>query len=221
MKTQVKSIKSVGVPIALALSPSSKEAPSKITFKLEGSTVVQEYNHAVAQEKAWDKVKEETKPLLQVEALAELYAYNTANSETPVKTVCLVDDTGSQCNVTIKDTYGKTNLDPDTVIDGLVNLGYMDANKFVFEKVAVSFDTGVFYNANGSLNKEFYMEMLEACESIASSHGLPSPFSSKKVVSVKPGFAEKRWKDFTKDQQLKVSALFPAQVSITPIAPEK
>lgn len=215
-----KPLKSLNVETSPAIKAPGDTAPEKVTFELPGSEV-KDYNHAAAQEKAWKKIKEEKKPSLESDALEVLYDHNTQNQDNPVKTVCLVDSTGAACNVSLRDTYDKTNHDPEQVIKGLFELGQNDPNKFVAEKLVIGFDTDFFYDESGNLRREFYHEMLAACRDVAERHGLPSPLHSTKAVTVKPGFSELRWKVFTKDQQPRVSRLFPATVSLTPLAPEK
>lgn len=228
MKTTLpksKSITSVDVPLAPASAEATSKAPDKITLNLgskdEPNSDVKVYNHAAQQEKAWKKIKDESKPKVQVDALTKLYEHNTDNPDHPVKTVCVVDSTGAACNVTLKDTYGAANHDPVKVTAGLRELGKTDPNKFVAEKVVIGFDTKVFYGEDGSLNTELYTAMMEAIGDVALEHSVPSPFSSTKVVSVKEGFADLRWTAFTEAQQERVSELFPATVSLTPLAPEK
>lgn len=220
-----KALKSLNVELAPAAAEATSSAPDKLTVVLGTEEVpnsdVKDYNHAAAQEKAWKKIKEDKKPKLEDSALTKLYSHNTENPDSAVKTVCLVDSTGAACNVSLKDTYDKAQHDPEKVTNGLFSLGQKDPNKFVAEKVVIGFDTSVFYDENGNLRKEFYHAMLEAIRDVAEEHGLPSPFSSMKVVTVKPGFAETRWKVFTEEQQPQVSKLFPATVSLTPLAPEK
>lgn len=228
MKTTLpksKSITSVDVPLAPASAEATSKAPDKLTVNLGSkevpSTEVKDYNHAAAQEKAWKKIKADANPKLSATALERLYWHNTDNPDRPVKTVCLVDSTGAACNVTLKDTYGAANHDPVKVTAGLRELGKTDPNKFVAEKVVIGFDTKVFYGEDGSLNTELYTAMMEAIGDVALEHSVPSPFSSTKVVSVKEGFADLRWTAFTEAQQERVSELFPATVSLTPLASEK
>ena len=223
--TTPKSIKSLDVPLAPATAEATNAAPDKITVNLGSeevpSTEVKDYNHAAAQEKAWKKLKDDANPKLTDKALERLYGHNTDNPDRPVKTVCLVDSTGAALNVSLKDTYAKAQYDPEKVSAGLLALGQRDPNKFVAEKVIIGFDTSVFYDEQGNLRKELYIAMMEAIQDVAAEHGVASPFSSSKVVTVKPGFSETRWTMFTEEQQAQVTKLFPAQVSLTPLAPEK
>lgn len=220
-----KPLKSLDVPLAPATVEAVNSAPDKLTITIGSEEVpsseVKDYNHAAAQEKAWKKLKDDANPKLAAKALTHLYEHNTGNPDSPVKTVCLVDSTGAALNVSLKDTYDKAQHDPEKVSSGLLALGQRDPNKFVAEKVIIGFDTSVFYDENGNLRKELYVAMMEAIQDVAAAHGAVSPFSSSKVVTVKPGFAETRWKVFTEQQQEQVSKLFPAQVSLTPLAPEK
>lgn len=220
-----KQIKTINVPLAPATAEATKEAIDKLQVVLGTEEVpnkeVQTYNHAAAQEKAWKKIKDEAKPKLEQTALDKLFSHNTDLPDHPVKTVCLTDSTGASLNVSLKDTYENAQHNPEVVTKGLLALGKTDPNKFVAEKVIIGFDTAVFYDANGALRTDFYLAVMNSLQDIAAEHGVNSPFSSSKVVTVKPGFAELRWKEFTEQQQPQVSKLFPATVSLTPIAPEK
>jgi hypothetical protein len=223
MKQKPKPIKSVDVPLAPAHAV--VETSAKITLTLGTREVpnsdVKDYNHAAAQEKAWKIIKDDKKPLVEAPALTRLYDHNTLNPFEPVKTVCVVDSSGAACNVTLKDTYGAAAHDPERVTAGLAGLGQVDPNKFVAEKIVVGFNTSVFYDDKGVFRKALYIAMMEAVDDVALTHGVQSPFSSTKVVTVKDGFAEERWKVFTEAQQPAVSKLFPATVSLTPLAPTK
>ena len=220
-----KPLKSIDVPLAPASTGATSAAPDKLTVKLGSkalpSTEVRDYNHAAAQEKAWKKLKDAANPKLAAVALERLYEHNTGNPASPIKTVCLVDSTFAALNVSLKDTYDKTQHDPKEVSAGLLALGQRDLNKFVAEKVVVKFDTGIFHDEQGNLRTALYLAMMEAIQDVAADHGVASPFSSSKVVTVKPGFADLRWTEFTEAQQEQVTKLFPATVSLTPLAPEK
>lgn len=220
-----KQIKSIDIPLAPATAEATKENNDKLTISLGTEEVpnkdVQTYNHAAAQEKAWKKIKDESRPKLERLALEKLYSHNTENPDGAAKTVCISDSTGAALNVSLKDTYDKAQHNPDVVTKGLLALGKTDPNKFVAEKVVIGFDTSVFYDENGALRKEFYLAVMESLQAVADEHGVASPFSSSKVVTVKPGFGDLRWREFTEAQQARVTELFPATVSITPLAPEK
>ena len=227
MKTEPKSkaIKSLDVPLAPAAAGANETSTEKLTLVLGTEEVpnndVESYNDAAAQEKAWKKIKDDKKPKIQNGALGKLYEYNTDHPDAPLKTVCVVDSTGAACNVSLKDTYGNVAHDPTKVTKGLAALGQIDPNKFVAEKVVISFDTSVFYDEKGNLRVDFYTDVMESMSLLALQHDVRSPFSSAKVVTVKEGFAEKRWQVFTEAQQERVTELFPATVSLTPLAPEK
>jgi hypothetical protein len=215
-----KAIKSVNVELApAATAAAAGSAVDKFVHTLS-SEVVKTYNHAAAQMKAWEKVVKDNRPLVEDPALHCLYGHNSANPESAVKTVRVVDASGSVCNVTLADTYGKAGLDPEKVTTALRQLGKLDPNEFVAEKVVIGFDTSVFYDEKGNLRKALYEAVMVSLAATAELHGVPSPFSSHKVVTVKDGFAEKRWSAFTEEQQETVTDLFPAQVRLTPQAQE-
>jgi hypothetical protein len=214
---KVKPLKRLNVPVA----PEAAEEADKIavvTLRINGEAV-RDYVEADAQVKAWEKIKGEKRPDVQDAGLVELYRYNCATSHSPVKTVKVVDGTGSACNVTLADTYGKAQLDPTTVITQLAGLGKTDPNVFVAEKVAIKFDTSVFYDADGNLRENFYVDVLKAMFTISEKYGVNSPFISTTVVSPKDGLAEKRWSEFKVEQQAAVSKVFPATVTLKPVAP--
>lgn len=212
-----------GIEVAPAEVPA--KAADKLTLTLgtpeAPSTLVKDYNHAAAQEKAWKKVKEEKKPGLEQAALDYLYAHNVENPTEAAKTVCVVDGSKSACNVTLKDTYENVAHDPDVVTKALWALGINDVNTLVAEKLVIGFDTTVFYDEKGALRKQFYTDMLAAIREVADQHGIPSPMSSHKVVNVKPGFGDKRWTLFSEGQQARVTEVFKPTISAMPVAPAK
>lgn len=218
-------LNSIDLPLSAPADQKSDKSVEKLSVIIgseeDPSTDVKEYNHAAAQEKAWAKIMEVKKPKLTARALEAMYAHNTEHPAEAVKTVCLSDSTGAACNVSLKDTYAKASHDPAEAIAALRLLGKADPNQYIAERVVVGFDTSIFYNEDGSIKRSLYLDMMNAIQAVATNYGVESPFTSKKVVSTKPDFGDKRWTDFTEEQQPMVTKSFPATVSVTPIAPEK
>ena len=184
------------------------------------ATAVQAYNQADLQEKKWKKVKTETRPLIEEVALDTLYSNNCEDGAKTVKTVRIVDATGSAVNVTLKDTYGNLALDKKVAIDLLTKLRKSDPNEYLQEKVKVEFDSSVFYESDGTFRTDFYMDFIQAVAEVAKSHEVKSPISSSKYVAVKSDFATRRWTDFRDSDQAELSTVFAPTVSLTPVAPE-
>lgn len=210
-------LKKCSVPVAPAEPEETTAAATVIKLSLEGDAVAL-YNDASAQAKAWDDEKKKYRPAVEQAALNRLYEFNCGAPESCVKTVRVTDGTGSACNVSLSDTYGKAELNPKIVMSQLALLGKADPNVFIAEKVKIAFNTDVFYDAQGELRQEFYLDVLHTMAAIAKEHGVANPFSSDKVISPVDGFAEKRWSEFKLEQQPAVSGLFPATVTIKPMA---
>lgn len=217
MKTvKQRPLKKLDIPVAPAESDTNSEV-KVISLALDGDAV-NLYNDADAQTKAWEKEKEKHRPAVEQAALNRLYEFNCGSPDSCVKSVRVTDETGKTCLVSLADTYGKAQLDPKKLLPVLAAMGQADPNALVAEKVRISFDSKVFFDADGNLRKEFYVAVLGAMRDLAVEHGVTNPFSSEKVVSPVDGFAEKRWEVFTVEQQPAVSRLFPATVTLKPAA---
>lgn len=215
--SKVKPLKKLNVSVAPE-APEEADKAKVILLTLTGTDVCA-YVEADAQVKAWEKIMAEKRPNVRDAGLVELYRHNCESPEHPVKTVKVVDETGTACNVTIADTYGKAQLDPASLTPQLLRMGKTDPNVFISEKVAIKFDTSIFYDAEGNLREAFYLDVLTSMGLISRDHGVQNPFSSKIVVSPNDGFAEKRWSEFKVEQQDAVSKMFPATVTLKPVAP--
>jgi len=216
---KVKPLKKLDLPVAPDTAEESEQA-KVIVLNLPGESVA-DYNDADGRVKAWEKQKKEKRPMVETAGVNELYRHNCQAPENAVKTVRVVDSTGAACTVTVSDTYDKAQLDPVELTPKLVRLGKTDPNVFVAEKIVLDFDSSVFFDADGELRQEAYVDFLETTTAFAARHGLKNPFSSKKVVSPVDGFAEKRWSEFKVEQQAAVSQIFPATVTLKPVAPVK
>lgn len=216
-----KALKKLNVPVAPdADEAAGSEKSAVIILEVPGDAVAL-YNDADSQVKAWEKEKTDKRPSVSAAGVGELYRHNCAAPAKAVKTVRVVDSTGAACTVTISDTYGKAQLDPVVLTQKLANLGKADINAFVAEKLVLGFDSSVFYDEAGNLLVDAYIDFLETTAAFAARYGLKNPFSSKKVVSPLDGFAETRWSEFKVEQQPVVTQIFPATVTLKPVAEVK
>lgn len=210
------SIASSGVPLCPMSTP--PESDSKCLESHVVGDAVTRYNRHAQEEKDAKANKEKVREELQDIALETLFDYNTQNPDGYKSTIKLTDEEDSSLNVSFKNVYLPITNEKK-VLSALV--GVKDPNDFIQRKVVVGFDTSVFYNEDGSLNKELYMDMMRAIEDTAARHGVKSPFSSSEVTTVRPTFHADRWKIYADpalpvDIQYAIFNACPNSVSFTP-----
>jgi hypothetical protein len=214
---------STGVPLAPPeVSPEVNKTCLEIS--IHGDAVTR-YNKHAKDEKEAKKAKDKARPEVEVEALDELFKFNVENPKNVKTTIKVTDDEGAKANVSFKNAYAPLS-DVQEVLNKLRTLGVSDPNRFVQKKVVIGFDTDVFYDKlDGSLKLDLYLAMMNAIQDVAANHGVPSPFTSHEVLTVKDSFHEDRWNiganespENRADAQAWLRETFKNTVSITPVA---
>lgn len=144
------------------------------------------------------------------EALSTLYDYNIQHPTATVKTIDVVDTTGSVARLTSQNKWSAAN--PDAVEALFESLGEkypeldLDVNEFVQETISASFDSSIFNSGeDGKFDQEIYDAYADAISKVTASliakKKIPSrtesPLKTTKKVLPLDSFNEKRWVLFT------------------------
>jgi hypothetical protein len=218
-------------PLAVAgvVAPSKPKASEVGTIKLNGN-IVQRYNKADADEKAAKETKTELRSKLEMPGVDYIVGVNCQNPDDIVKSVKVVDDTGSVACVMFQDKYSST--DASAVCELFRNIqnrqgGFEKVNDYVERSLAVSLDQEQFRKDN-KFNVDVYNHMFAAMQDAVANwnaehpdHQIANPLVAVEQVRPVDNFHAKRFKAFGKDANLKLSTVLKNTVAIKPEAPAK
>jgi hypothetical protein len=180
----------------------------------KGKHFVQIYNEAHADKKKAEQSMKETRPKLETPGVDEVFAQNCAHPLEPITSVKLTDGSGAVCRLSFTAKYGAADAEQ---VEAVFDATGKDINDYLVSTVAAKFDSKVFLDAEGNFSKTVYDKFRLAVERVAKELGVECPLSTAKVVIPKPDFHERRWKDFTVQQQKDISAVLPNVVTLSPV----
>jgi len=195
-------------------------------LNIEGNDVAQ-FCLAGEQEKAAKALKSELRPSVLELALPHIIQTNCAakTEKERIKSVKLMDDTGSVLRVTFKSVYGA--VDKAAAITAFEQLNalrkedamaeFADLGKYATETLVATFDSKVFLNDKGDFEKAKYDKYREAIERVSKALGQECPLASKDIVVVKDAFMEARWMDFSADENAALSEVFTNTIDVVPV----
>jgi len=216
-------LKTLDVPTTSA-APAPKSTSDIVVVPVTGTALAEYVEHDAA-EKSAAAGKKQLRGGIERVGIDKIYEHNVQTPEIPATTAKLIDEAGNAVNVSFTKAYKE--VDRPAALSALASLGVTDPNPYLQENVAISFDTSIFLDAKGELRQDLYIAMMEAIEGIALDHKVASPFSSRKVTTVRPDFHTKRWSIKGKTVldpvqiQAALSKTFVNTVSLTPQAPVK
>jgi len=196
-------------------------------LQIDGNEVAQ-FCLAGEQEKAAKALKGELRPAVLEVALPHIIETNcaAATAKDRVKSVKLMDSTGSVLRVTFKSVYSAVDKEAAlAAFDELNELRkqdsqepvFADLGKYATETLVASFDSKAFLNDSGDFDKPKYDKYREAIEKVAKALGQQCPLTAKDVVVVKDAFDESRWTDFTVDENKRLSEVFTNTIDVVPV----
>ena len=90
-----------------------------------------------------------------------------------------------------------------------------DSNDHVQFTVKAAFNSDVFLK-DGEFNEAIYEAFKKAIDATAAALNVASPLSSKKLLSPKPDFHQKRWSTFDARQNELICRTMPNTITLTP-----
>jgi hypothetical protein len=189
---------------------------------------VQRFNIATQAKKDAEAKLEDVRENLLDQSVGLFYGYNVQHPNATVKTIEIVDATGSSIRLTSQDKYSKAN--PDAVESLFAALGKgrkdVDVNDFVQETVVGSFDSNIFLDKEGRFDQSIYDSYAEAIKRVTEllilkgtiAQGTNSPLGTAKKVVPLDGFDAKRYSKFksVEDQKL-IRTVLPNTITMTPM----
>lgn len=210
--------------------PKNKKASTVPVRSLEGDQI-RRYTEALRQIEDANAVIAELKPDLIQEGVEYVFGHNVnhgGDTKTLISSVKFCDkdqDTlteGAQ-SLMVSTQKKTTALDAKLVNETLVSMRRADgkpvvADDYVEYAVKASFDTTIFNGADG-FSKERYAKIMEALNDVSEELGVDNPLSCHKVMSPKGDWYERRWVDFSLEQNLQLQEVIPCVIAVKAMAP--
>lgn len=232
-KTTRSSVKKRSVTgLGLPTVEKAKKKSTVPTKGLEGDQV-RRLTEALLQIKAAEAVVNELKPDLLQEGIEYVFEHNVEHggqTKELISSVKLFDveadpnEEGSDAlMVSVQKKVGVLNK--DVVNEALTRMTRTDgkkadANDYVQFAVKASFDTSVFNDEEGNFDKDRYKKVMEALTDVSAELGVENPLSCHEIMTTRGDFHEKRWTDFTlEDNLILQSDVIPCTVSLKSVAP--
>jgi len=155
----------------------------------------------------------EIEPRIKDLGVNEIFTDNVRAKTAEVSSVKLEDDSGTQVRVTVSNAYPKFNADQAVeLLENVVKV--KDVNDYLLQTRVAKFDSKVFVK-NGEFNQTAYDAFFNAIANVASQLGVNNPLSTEIVVTPKPDFHDRRFREFgTVEAQSALHTVMPTKVSI-------
>jgi hypothetical protein len=221
--------KLTNLPVKAETSSSSQKVP---VVKVKND--IQRFNKAVKRFKDLEDMITKLGVVLKEAGIKVIISHNVEDPVQPWTSVKLEDKVQERVTVTFSTRYVNTTEEKaNAAFENMKKLDGTpaDVNNYVHETLTAKFDSEVFNvktvvqdpetkleTETTTFSEERYNAFQEAIAIVAQRFGVESPLTTNRVVKPKPEFGEKRWRLFAVEDQLKLQALLPAVVSLTPNA---
>lgn len=180
-------------------------------FKIKGVDV-RAFNQAVQDAKDAKSAQDDAREVIMEEALPLFFKHCETNEA--VSSIKIVDEVGATCRLTLQDRYSACDCNAANAI--FEDLGY-DAGDYALETVSANFDSKVFITNDGQFNEGLYKDMVEAVARIAKKHNVSNPLSCSTKIMPKPDFHERRFREFTAEENRRLSEVIKCTITLTPV----
>lgn len=212
-------------------------------IKIEGTTV-EEYNRAVAAQKTAEETIKKLRPTLINEGVGAILDFNCeptcANQVTSVKMQDIKEipdpkDPTKQRMIKVAGeiirlsfTSRYNGCDTEQVDAAFDTFQGRDINQYVVETLAASFDSSIFLDEKGNFDRAVFLKYRDAIAKVTAelapkNKQLQNPdgstktvLSTKKVLQVKEDFHTRRFKDFSRDENVTLTRVLPNTVQLVP-----
>lgn len=212
-------------------------------IKMEGTTV-EEYNKAVAAQKIAEETIKKLRPSLLNEGLNAILDFNCEPGCVCQVTSVKIQDSkeiidpkdatrqrkirvaGEVIRLSFTSRYNGCDTEQvDAAFDGFKG---RDINEYVAETVFATFDSSVFLDEKGNFDREVFTKYRDAIAKVTAelapkNKQLQNPdgspknvLATKKALQVKPDFHTRRFKDFSRDENVTLTRVLPNTVQLVP-----
>lgn len=218
-KKTTKSDKNILTPLKIKALEKPLKTGDVVTIQVEGDYCTR-YNEASAIIKGAEEIQVDLKPAMLPLAVDEIFTQNTVNPNEPIISVAFRDEDDNVTRISMTNKYGA--LTAEAVEALFKDLKKKDGketanvNDYVARTVEAAFDAEVFKGADGKLDEEKYKKIVKALDSVCKELDIKNPLSTQIVVKPLPNFGTRRWLDFDRATNLKISKVIKNTFTFTP-----
>jgi hypothetical protein len=227
-------LKKLDIKVKESPEKGKKTEPLVITLPGQDVTLFNEAKKEIALQQ---EVAGPLEELIKEAAVGEIIDLNCSVYKGTLSSVKLCDDEGSLALVSMTKKYADLEGPAIEAVFDRINKARksdavlrkrscrtVDVNAVVQYVVVPKLNEGIFYDKNGLFRQDLYREVRRAFERLATQlkfEGNIEPdarlYTEEKKIRVRPDFHIKRWKAFTKRENVLLSRVVPSTVSIKPV----
>jgi hypothetical protein len=196
--------------------------------------LVSVYCEAEANLKEATAIVDSLKPMVCNHGVIQIIDHNCSAPHNPWTSVKIKDVTfpegedpgAARVSSTVKYKFGSADavsLVFDALRDKAVSAGMAEdeakkkynVNDYIQETVVASFDNKFFLNKEGDFDQKRYDMVQAALDTVAKKLNATNPLTCKTVVLPKPDFHEKRYSNFTAEENLRIHSVMPNVCSVS------
>lgn len=200
------------------------EAPVKtgevLTIYVEGDYPTR-YNEASAICKSAEKLMADLKPYMSPDALSKIFEHNAEKPFEPISSVAFQDENGNVTRISFTGKYGDLTAQEAEELFGSLKTKHgttANVNDYAARTVTAKFDSSVFQDEEGRFNHERYDKIVGALDKVCQELGIKNPLSTSISVKPLPAFHTRRWVDFDRAANVKITKVLKNTISFTPCA---
>jgi hypothetical protein len=177
------------------------------------------YNDAAAVVKDAEQYMKDLKPIMQPDALAEIFRHNSDKPWDPIASVKFQDDADSVLMVSFTAKYSPTTAAvAEALFKGIKtkNGDAPDINNYLTRTMVGKFDSTCFLGPDGKFDRRKYTAIFEALRGVAQQLGISNPLSTEETVIPMPDFHARRWMDFSVETNKRIAEEIKNQINFVP-----
>lgn len=217
-KKTTDSKKNILAPLKIKALEKPLKTGDVVTLNVEGD-YPSRYNEASAISKGAEEIMKDLKPAMMPLAIDEVFTQNTVNPNEPIISVAFRDEKDNVTRISMTGKYG------DLTAEGVEALfkdmkkkddAVANVNDYVARTVEAAFDSSVFIGQDGKLDEARYNKLVKALDAVCKDMEIKNPLTTKIVVKPLPNFGTRRWLDFDKVTNLRISKVIKNTFTFTP-----
>lgn len=176
------------------------------------------FNEASSIMKAAEQLMKDLKPAMMPLALTNVFDQNSEKPWEPIASVAFQDPNANVTRISFTSKYADTTAEIAEGLFGSIKTktgAAPNVNDYMARTLVASFDSTVFQGADGKFDKARYDKIVAALEVVSKELNVKNPLSTVETVKPLPSFHTRRWNDFDKATNLKISKVLQNQMSFT------
>lgn len=177
------------------------------------------YNEASAIQKDAEQLMKDLKPVMLPDALNEIFRHNCANPFTTIASVKLQDPANEVTRVSFTSKYNTIEAKSVQALFAELKTkqgATPDINEYFQKTLVGSFDSKIFMDAEGRFSLERFQKVHDALEAVSIELGAANPLAVTELVVPVEGFHNRRWVDFDRAANDRITKVVPNTISFTP-----